>query len=527
MVRSDLRRFALQLVSVVLVFELSAQALVAEQTFPYVAYVVHHDSYIRSGPGQRYYPTQQLTQGFALEVYRHDSQGWCAIRPPEGSFSWVAAHEVRLVGNNTAEVIADKTVTRVGSSLSPSRSAVQVMLRKGERVSVVPGQPTDDPSWLRIVPAAGEFRWIAASDLGRQAPLEVTAPALTGSTNGKWSRAKFPGKQDTSNASPAQNRASTAVNAFDHLRGSDSMNSNNAVFQASPMSTGGGGHVEIVAGSPAELQLAQFQRQAQSVQAPGLLQQPASSPTGSTLATPADTSAATSGIPRVKFGGSLTVTPTPMAAADHERIVEIQLRLSQIVSQPPTTWQFDQISSEADALLKEVESSEARAEIRDVIERIVRFRRIRAGYATTALAPGAAPVASAASADADGDYPVPTLGAPVEPMAEIVAEVRDRVRTDLETGGSAAAPQKIDESKYDAVGRLKPVVSRREGAPQYALVDERGDVVSFLTPTPDLNLKPYIGRRVGVNGSRGYLKQYRRSHVTAGRITQVDSTVRR
>ena len=82
----------------------------AQQPFPYVAYVVHADAYVRSGPGQRYYPTQQLPQGFAVEVYRHDGAGWCAIRPPEGSFSWIAAHEVRLVENNTAEVIADRSV---------------------------------------------------------------------------------------------------------------------------------------------------------------------------------------------------------------------------------------------------------------------------------------------------------------------------------------------------------------------------------------------------------------------------------
>ncbi len=541
MVRSDLRCFVLRIATILLALVLFTQDLTAQQTFPYVAYVVHQDSYIRSGPGQRYYPTQQLPQGFALEIYRHDSQGWCAIRPPEGSFSWVAAYEVRLLSNNTAEVIADKTVTRVGSTLSPTRSAVQVMLRKGERVSVVPGQPSDDPNWLRVVPPAGEFRWIAANDLGRQAPMEVTAPALTSTSKGKWSRARFPGEQMESSTPPPVTTSTSSGNAFDHLRGANQAMSNNAVFQATPLTTGGGGHVEIVAGSPAELQLAQFQRQAHAVQAPGLLQQPYTTPTpglqspSSTVGS-SETHAATSGIPRVQFGDSQTTASAPqtaksMSVDDQERIVELQLRLSQIVSQPPTTWQFDQISSEAETLLKEVQSSDARAEIRDVIERIVRFRRIRAGYSAGGSSQLAQqPSTLSDSAEAEEDYPVPTLGAPVEPMAELVAGVRDRVRSDLETGTGDAISRnakEVDESKYDAVGRLKPVVSRREGAPQYALVDDRGDVVSFVTPTPDLNLKPYVGRRVGINGSRGYMTQYRRSHVTAGRITQVEATVRR
>jgi len=59
------------------------------------------------------------------------------------------------------------------------------------------------------------------------------------------------------------------------------------------------------------------------------------------------------------------------------------------------------------------------------------------------------------------------------------------------------------------------------------LVDERGKVVSFITPTPDLNLKPYVGRRVGVHGKRGFMTEYRRAHVTAGRVTPLEGPIRR
>jgi hypothetical protein len=75
---------------------------------------------------------------------------------------------------------------------------------------------------------------------------------------------------------------------------------------------------------------------------------------------------------------------------------------------------------------------------------------------------------------------------------------------------------------YDAVGILRPVVSRRPGAPQFALVDERGQVVSFVTPTPDLNLQPYLGRRVGVVGNRGFIQEFQRSNVTAARVTPLN-----
>ena len=510
---------------------LASQPLVAQQQFPYVAYVVHADAYVRSGPGQRYYPTGQLPQGFAVEVYRHDTDGWCAVRPPQDSFSWVAAHEVRLVENNQAEVIAEKAVTRVGSSLSPARSAVQVLLQRGERVAVVPRKPTDDPNWLRVQPPAGEFRWIAAKDLGRQAPLEVTSPQPTA---GKWSRVKLPGQavKEQTPSVPASKQVPSSP--FGHLTENVSGQVSPTPFQPAQVANVDSGHVDIVAGSPAELQLAQFHRQSQAGAPTGQAVQP-----NSATVQPSATNvpATAESVPRIRFGSGPTVESASPSVDRQDRAIELQLRLSQIVSQPPATWQFDQIAAEANTLLQETDSATARAEMRDLLDRIARFRRIRAGHAQVAAAavPTAATVPTATltggvtpvdSTTTEEQFPVPELGAPVSPMAELVQGVRDRVQQDL-LDGEESGPSGIDESRFDAVGLLKPVVSRRNNAPQYALVDQRGDVVSFVTPTPDLNLKPYVGRRVGVNGTRGFMNEYRRAHVTAGRITQVDDVIRR
>lgn len=500
---------------------IASQRAEAQQQFPYVAYVVHADAYVRSGPGQRYYPTGQLPQGFAVEVYRHDADGWCAVRPPKDSFSWVAAHEVRLVENSQAEVVAEKTVTRVGSSLSPARSAVQVLLQRGERVRVVPRKPTDDANWLRVEPPAGEFRWIAAGDLGRQAPMEVSRPKPT---VGKWSRVNLPGQKVSQTSSPATVSNATQATPFGHLNQGINGQVSPTQFQPAQVANIDAGHVDIVAGSPAELQLAQFQRH------------PQASPAASQLAQPTvpNRSANNEGVPRVRFGGGPNVESVTTPPAEQERVIELQLRLSQIVSQAPATWQFDQIATEANSLLQETNSSTARAELRDLLDRIARFRRIRAGHVQVAMANTPETVAArlaneATPATAEApveEFPVPELGAPVSPMAELVDGVRDRVREDFVETEDEPATQ-VAESRFDAVGTLKPVVSKRPNAPQYALVNERGDVVSFITPTPDLNLRPYVGRRVGVKGTRGFMNEYRTAHVTAGRISQVDGTLRR
>ena len=62
----------------------------AAPAFPYKTFVAADDVYVRSGPGQNYYPTDKLKRGDEVEVYRHDPGGWCAIRPVPGSFAWVS-----------------------------------------------------------------------------------------------------------------------------------------------------------------------------------------------------------------------------------------------------------------------------------------------------------------------------------------------------------------------------------------------------------------------------------------------------
>ena len=103
--------------------------------------------------------------------------------------------------------------------------------------------------------------------------------------------------------------------------------------------------------------------------------------------------------------------------------------------------------------------------------------------------------------------------------------MRDRTR--CETATPVDGTTATTASPYDAVGILRPVVSRRPGAPQFALVDDQGQVVTFITATPDTNLQPYLGRRIGVTGSRGYIPEFRRPHVTAGRVTPLNDRLLR
>jgi SH3-like domain-containing protein len=125
--------------------------------------VTNEDVYVRSGPGDDYYPTEKLKLGQEVEVYRHDPGGWFAIRPPEGSFTWVAARYLDRQKDNLATVNAERVAGRVGSRFSDIRDVIQVRLQKGETVEILQSDPRElqgEKGWCKIAPPSGEFRWI-------------------------------------------------------------------------------------------------------------------------------------------------------------------------------------------------------------------------------------------------------------------------------------------------------------------------------------------------------------------------------
>lgn len=162
-------------------------ALEAEaDSFPYKAHVVSSQARVRGGPGQAYPVTGYLAFGSEVDVYRHDPGGWCAIRPPEGSYSWVLADAAQLLPNGLAKVVRAGVPSYVGGAEVPDRSLSHVTLQEGELLEVLdarrdeedsPGGVSTPQTWLKIRPPSGEFRWIHVSSLRVVGSGEPLPPA--------------------------------------------------------------------------------------------------------------------------------------------------------------------------------------------------------------------------------------------------------------------------------------------------------------------------------------------------------------
>ncbi|RMF89792.1 MAG: SH3 domain-containing protein, partial [Planctomycetota bacterium] len=147
--------------------------------FPYEAYVLREGAVVRAGPGQAYPASLRLRFGERVEVYRHDPGGWCAIRPPDGAFSWVRADGIELLPNGLGRVRHDGVPSMVGDPTQEGGAVAWVELLAGELVEVLDAKSVHAPSatgvpessrqtgqlWYKIAPPSGEFRWIHRSYL--------------------------------------------------------------------------------------------------------------------------------------------------------------------------------------------------------------------------------------------------------------------------------------------------------------------------------------------------------------------------
>jgi hypothetical protein len=166
----------------------TATALAQIQQFPYEANVQANDVYVRSGPGQRYYPTGKLKLGDRVVVHRHDPGGWFMIAPPAGSFSWIDASLVRKAGPNRGVIEVPplgtgqtaRAIVRIGSEFSDDHTIYSRELLTGDEVAILGEKhlPTDRGSVLmyKISPPPLEYRWVKG-DFIRPASAETRRQA--------------------------------------------------------------------------------------------------------------------------------------------------------------------------------------------------------------------------------------------------------------------------------------------------------------------------------------------------------------
>jgi hypothetical protein len=482
--------------------------------FPATVRVLADHTYLRAGPGDDFYPTERLVAGAAVEVWAVDPSGYVAVRPVEGSFSWLRASDVDPVssfgdppagpapGRSVGVIVTDGAVSRVGSQLNDLRHVAQVSLEAGERVQVIDevriAAGRHAGLWVRIEPPAGEFRWAWLGDL--ETPPGIVPPAPAAATIGDTrdgnaasigeamaaiKDASIAVAQAVSDAGPSavdtqaldtQLATSSGAQALD----TQLATSSGAQALGTQLATGMGAPLGIGAVVAPPQQLG-FMPSARRLFAGWL-------PRGTSVFDPA-----TPVTPVAVTGG---------AAVSGDELADIDLALSLAVTGPAEAWNLAPVRERLRQVAARAATDTDRTRVEAIDARINRFEAIQSRHRTLASAPTPA---------AD---PSLQLGGMWSSLSAIGGRP---IRPGVMPGGGSAdgQPTWTPPDMTETSGRLATVVSRRPDAPRWAVVDQSNNVIAFITPQAGVNLAPMVGQDVAVRGARGYMPEYKRPYVVA------------
>ena len=173
-----------------------------------------------------------------------------------------------------------------------------------------------------------------------------------------------------------------------------------------------------------------------------------------------------------------------------EEAADLDVALSEIVAEETSEWDFTLLRRQADAARARAETARERGHVRRVLRKIDNFADIQRRY--------------------------------VAVMRH--TEMSDRSdRRSGRPGSSDSSPfsSSADRdlaARFDGQGRLTQITTADPRAPQFALVDASGQVASYVSPAPGVNLRRFLNQEVGIHGTRGYLADRQARHLTARRI---------
>jgi len=500
--------------------------------FPYNAYITAAEAFAMSGPNMvGEYRTERLERGQRVTVYQQ-VPGWCAIRPPHGAHSWIDGRYLEQINADTARVKIAEVPSFIGSTLQSRRDKYQVTLDAGEIVQVVAVTETTAGTWYKIAPPAGEFRWVSSAELGRDPADTTQVAAATGPINTTPLAAP---SLDPPPAYPSSNPTTTVVaeaatanptlaapGQISQWLSADSSRWRN-LNPGTIVSTSGTG--QVFAQAPPQ----------QPVQPIRPVQQVAETkPWAAASNTPpaSPSAAAVSTAPLAGSASATTQADSTMSRSTQNQLEALELDLSAMLSEEPTAWSFSTFNQRSDKLLDQAGSALERGKVRIFQNKLARFAEIKQRtldqQALLATQPtrtrATAPATSTVAAAPASPFALPTQSTDWVPGARPGSMISSQ---GLGAGGLLKAPATITDpvmGRYDAIGKLMPVIAKRPNAPKFALVDANNKVVSFVSPGPGVEMQAYVGQQIGVMGSKGYMPELQGNptHITATTIGPTD-----
>ena len=507
-----------------------ASPLHAADVFPYQATIQTEKAYVHAGPGEDFYPTSELKQGQVVEVYRHDADQWCAIRPLDHSYSWIAAEHLEITDNpKLARVINVPVKTRVGSLISNAFDVEYISLRQGEIVelvgSAVKNQSPDavPARWFKVAPPAGEFRYVHLSHLRKTTskgadpvetrqdklePMEIPTYSLDDGTQQPASIVSEAVSEVAASVIPVASK--NFVDAQDVPSGIANQTVRQVAFEestdqrldASPNATESESETPILA--------TQDSAAIQTIANPRSSNTHVNVVTWEAIGEPHDPLHA----------------PEPRSFVDTYNALNIML--SRAILGDIEDWKLDKLQRQVTRLTEVAKSVDQQKLAEGLAVRISEFKALQDRKSAIASDRTPAPLKHVESAQ---PLPLPNLNnqyASADYTEDVDSQKSDRIemprkvplarKEPIDVGRLMTPKDAIDNSVFDATGVLIVVKTRRSDIPKYALTNRSGEIVKFVSANNGTNLAHLVNKEVGVLGTNGFIRKLNRPHVVADRV---------
>lgn len=492
--------YRLLLISAVWCF---ASSTVSAETsrFPYTATVRQTEAEVRSGPGAKFYATDQLVRGDRVLVHRHDAGGWLLIEPPTGSFHYVACDAVESDDDQSGRITRNNVTAWVGSNLNDLHSAYGRALRRGEAVRILGREEItlasrETVAHYKIAPPPRCWRWIRGQD--------VTTGELSAATSA-----------DAKLARNASQRKIQTVSA-----------------QAQPAEFEIG---EEESSSPPVGDSQSFDEDLNDVPRSRTAAKPEAE-------TPAPIAAET-------YEGTITSASESRGQRSainyfvHEQLDKIDAQVDSIVENDVTTWDFTQ--AEAAYLEVKERNSDQRyvSLIENRLKRLARFRELRLDTeelirlgdqtmrrdqelaaeqsAITERMAQRSVTGGASTILTQGMIPTMVSGVPTEMPANGPAMA---AANSVEVGAARPAVSAAAVSQtYSGAGIVRSVPVQRPGQPAFAITAHDGRILAYLAiPATASNIQAWVGRPAGVVGQRSFQPAVGADVINVSRLDSVN-----
>lgn len=498
---------------------------VDEPSFPYQAFALRDGTLVRSGPGTAHYATDELRQGQPVEVWRHDPDGWCAIRPTPDSFSLIPAEAVEVLAVDRCRVVQSGLQAWVGTRLGPVENPLwQVKLNADEELVILgevnwPSPEGSSLTWYQVAPPDGEFRWVQQKDLRVPDPrTELGAEKSSAGTyldsrvqpTGQFEELERPlafGPQRKASA-PATAEGGIIIDPFGEEEatalGSQARSGDSTTgwrrarrpfraAQSTPPLNGAAAYSPANGSSPGNA----FPSGSAGMPAASVMPGQTSSEGGvsgswAALDRPAgrDLNAAAGSAPVDFASTGSPVMPTPGTENLPARLRQIDVDLSMEIVKPAGQWQFSRLIQRLNEAYASAGSEAERNQSQQLIAKIDRLKELQFNLT------GRKSLDEGRVAE-KGD----------------AAKIGNGIAANVEFG-----------TTYDAYGWLSECVQDSGRTPStFVLQDDNGKIICQVTPAPGFNMHRYLKTKVGVIGQRGFNQKLNLNHVLVDRVVVLEN----